>query len=81
MQIWKYDDFLKVSFRYEWGGGGVCFVLGYFILFAFLSSTQIYTAVCSKVTNLRQNVKITQPHKFPVCSKGFMYSNNDTGSV
>lgn len=28
------------------GGGGV---LGYFIVFAFLSSTQIYTAVCNKV--------------------------------
>lgn len=34
MQIWKYDDFLKVSFRYEWGGGG--YVLFWVILFYLL---------------------------------------------
>lgn len=45
MQIWKYDDFLKVSFRYEWGGGGVfCFGLFYFICF-FVKHSNIYSCV------------------------------------
>lgn len=33
MQIWKYDDFLKVSFRYEWGEGGVFWVILLYLLF------------------------------------------------